>query len=171
MCEVNVKGPVTFTSLVLPHMASAGKGRIINIISEAAAIAPPMMTAYCSTKSAVLNFTTSLQEELNYGPIRAFALHPGGIGETSLVDFGSTKTGEPDARMLAGADPSILPLFYPDTADLSAQTVVYIATGKADAPAGLHLSANDNITELISRVDEIQENRLYKLTVNHLPSK
>lgn len=87
MHTVNVKAPVVLTSLVLPHMMAAGKGRIINIVSEAAIAHTMYMSAYGSSKAALTEFTTSLQQELNAGPIRAFALHPGAVAGTNLMDL------------------------------------------------------------------------------------
>lgn len=170
---VNVRGPVVLTNLMLPHMLSAGKGRIINISSEAAITSLPMMTAYNSTKASMLSFTSCLQEELKFGPIRAFAVHPGTIEGTSLTDIGSTNTGQPDARLLSslGGDDEVTKLMWLDKTKLSAQTIVYIATGKADVLAGLYISSNDNIAELVAKVDEINEERLYKTTVDHLSPK
>jgi short-subunit dehydrogenase len=55
---VNVRGQVALSNLMLPHMRSARKVRIINISSKAAITSLPMMTAYSSTKASMLSFTS-----------------------------------------------------------------------------------------------------------------
>lgn len=173
MHTVNVRAPVVLTSLVLPHMTAAGKGRIINIVSEAAIAHPMYMSAYSSSKAALIEFTTSLQQELNTGPIHAFALHPGAVAGTKLMDLKSMKSGEIDPRVAEALnfDANLIKSIWPDAAELGSQTVVYIATGKADSLAGHYISANDNITEVVARSDEIKKNALYKLTIRQLDPK
>jgi hypothetical protein len=48
---------------------------------------------------------------------------------------------------------------------------LYVATGKADVLAGLYISSNNDIAELVVKVDEINEERLYNMSVDHLSRK
>lgn len=83
------------------------------------------------------------------------------------------KSGEIDPRVAVtlNFDDNLINLIWPDAAELGSQNAVYIATGKADTLAGLYISANDNITELVARSDEIKKNALYKLTLCQLDPK
>jgi hypothetical protein len=110
---------------------------------------------------------------LKFGPIHTFAVHPGAVEGTSLTDIGSTKTGQSDAPQVSslGGHDDVRKLMWTDKTKLSAQTILYVATGKADVLAGLYISSNNDIAELVVKVDEINEERLYNMSVDHLSRK
>src|SRR6476620_10325833 len=58
--EVNYLGPVALTKLVLPHMRTAGAGRVLTVTSVGGAVGQPFADAYCGAKFAVEGFMQSL---------------------------------------------------------------------------------------------------------------
>ena len=110
---------------------------------------------------------------MKFGPIHAFAVHPGAVEGTSLTNIWPTKTGQSDAHQVSslGGDDDVTKLMWPDKTRLSAQTILYIAAGKADVLAGLYISSNNDIAELVVKVDEINEERLYNMSFDHLSRK
>jgi len=74
---VNVKGMAIVTEAVVPHMKSAGGGKIVNLASIAGRQGRPSLPHYSATKAAVINFTQSLANELGRDNINVNAVCPG----------------------------------------------------------------------------------------------
>lgn len=86
---VSLLGARNFTRAVLPHMISAGRGSIVNIVSIQAMVACPASVAYTTVKAGLLGFTASVACDFGPRNIRVNALCPGPI-ETRI----SPKPGE-----------------------------------------------------------------------------
>ncbi|HVU24696.1 MAG TPA: SDR family NAD(P)-dependent oxidoreductase [Opitutus sp.] len=76
MLDVNVRGLVQLTGLLLPALRARG-GAIMNIASTAAFQPTPFMATYGATKAFVLNWSVALNEELRGSGVRALAVCPG----------------------------------------------------------------------------------------------
>lgn len=85
--DINFFGMFLCIKHVLPHMRSAGKGRIINVSSVAAVLPVPYQSFYSCAKSAVNAFSLSLANEVK----------PFGISVTAVMP-GDIKTGFTNAR-------------------------------------------------------------------------
>lgn len=83
LLAVNVRAVLLLCAAVLPGMAAAGNGSIINVSSISGLVGTPNRAAYAATKGAVDAMTRSLAIE--YGPsgIRVNAVAPGVI-DTAL---------------------------------------------------------------------------------------
>lgn len=77
--DVNFFGMVNVTRAVLPAMRDAGRGRIINISSVAAAAAIPFQTFYSASKAAINSYTCALANEVRPCGITVTAVQPGDI--------------------------------------------------------------------------------------------
>ena len=77
MFTMNLKTAVIVCRAALPHLASGGAGRIINIGAGAAARAAAGMGAYTASKAGVERLTESLAEELKERHITVNAVLPG----------------------------------------------------------------------------------------------
>ena len=62
--NVNLGGLVAMTHAFLPHLESRPRAAILNISSASAFVALPYGSSYAASKSAVLNFSEALAEEL-----------------------------------------------------------------------------------------------------------
>jgi 3-oxoacyl-[acyl-carrier protein] reductase len=138
--EVNVLGVHLCCRAVIPGMLARGSGRIV-ITGSGGAYLPGMShTAYPASKAAVCRYGETLANELG-GRIPVFFFSPG------LVKTEMTKQ--------LGDDASWTP------PELSAQLVVALASGRADALAGRYIHAeHDDIDDLIARADEIEREDL-----------
>src|SRR5581483_6169750 len=76
MIDVNVRGLVHLTVLLLPLLRARG-GAIINIASTAAFQPTPGMATYGATKAFLLHWSLALNEELRGSGVRALAVCPG----------------------------------------------------------------------------------------------
>ena len=74
--SVNLRGAFICTKYAAEHMAAAGKGVIINIISTAGHQGEPGNIAYSTCKAGLLNFTRSAAMEFAAAGIRVVSLTP-----------------------------------------------------------------------------------------------
>ncbi len=162
--EVNLGGAFVLTQLVLAGMVVAGRGRIINITSNAGVYRWPLLSAYAASKAALVKLTENVAEEARPHGVSVFSVDPGilpiGLGEAALNSSADRRT--PEGRVhgwirdqLAsgrGADP-----------DQAADLVVALAGGRADRLSGRHISVTENLDALLRRIDLIERDDLHTL--------
>lgn len=85
--DVNLNGVVYGVHAVLPMMQEQGFGHIVNTASMAGQIPCPGLTAYATTKHAVVGLTRSLRAEVAQSGVRVSAFCPGVI-RTAIIDGG-----------------------------------------------------------------------------------
>jgi len=101
---VNVWGPVRLTQALLPHMVDRGSGHIVNVASVAAFAGVPGLTAYSTTKFAVLGYSEALRIELERHGVVVSVACPG------LVNTRFAENGQyPSQGARLGLTRSILP--------------------------------------------------------------
>lgn len=98
MIDVNVRAVVELCRVFLPAMRARGRGRIVNVASNAAFQPVPYLTVYAATKAFVLSFSEGLAEELRGSGVRVQALCPG-ITATEFLDVAETHRGLLVTRM------------------------------------------------------------------------
>jgi NAD(P)-dependent dehydrogenase (short-subunit alcohol dehydrogenase family) len=85
---VNVRSMVLAAQATVPHLAAGGGGSIINISSIAGLRAyPPRMTAYTTSKAAVIGLTIALAAQLGNRRIRVNAIAVGQVYTPVLARF------------------------------------------------------------------------------------
>jgi short-subunit dehydrogenase len=84
--EINLLGQVNATRLVLQQMQKQGWGTIVNVASVGGHIPTPFLTAYSTSKFAMVGFTRSLREELRLknSPIKLVLVSPGFVDTPML---------------------------------------------------------------------------------------
>lgn len=170
--EVNVGGVVACSRLVLPGMVARGRGRVLNITSEAGVFRWPLFSAYAVSKAAVVRYSENLAAEVRRHGLAVFSVHPGllpiGLSGLALASAAAPGSLEHAAfgwvrRQLAdgrGVDPSE-----------AGRLVVRLAAGEADALSGRHLSVHDDLDALIASADRVAAEDLYTLRVRRLPEQ
>lgn len=135
---VNVRGAFLLTQLLVPAMAAAGDGAVVNVSSQAAVQGQALISHYAATKAALLGLTRSLAVELAPA-VRVNAVCPG-IVETDMIteDFrrqggllgtgadavrATTLAGIPLGRFQKGTTVAATVAFLasPDAADITGQ--------------------------------------------------
>ena len=75
--DVNLKGCYLVGQAVAARMKPRGRGKIINVSSDAASLPAPRVSAYCVSKAGVAMLTRCMALELAQHGIRVNALAPG----------------------------------------------------------------------------------------------
>ena len=160
--EVSLKGTYLCTRAVLPAMLAAGRGRIVNVSSHAAARPAPYQSAYASAKAAVLRFTDSLAAELEGTGVLAFCITPGFVRTRMVEQAVRSPEGRRFLPHLEQRQDAVEP-------ERAAELVADIATGRLDPLAGCLLHVLDDVDELLGRADEIAEHGLHTLRLRTPP--
>ncbi len=77
LIRVNLIGMMHVTRLVLPHMIERREGHIINMVSVAGLISPPLLASYSASKFGVRAFTDALRREVAPFGIKVSGIYPG----------------------------------------------------------------------------------------------
>ena len=91
--NVNLRGLIVGTQLVIPDMVAAGRGRIINVTSEAGIHRWPLASAYSVSKAAVIKLTENLALEKRATPRHHRAQRPSRLPDR---DDGNRRRRGPD---------------------------------------------------------------------------
>jgi NAD(P)-dependent dehydrogenase (short-subunit alcohol dehydrogenase family) len=145
--DVNLRGTLLCSRVVLPAMVARQRGRIINITSQAGAHRWPLVSAYSVSKAAVIKFTENLAHETARHGVSVFSVHPGllpiGMSETVLAHAPTT----PRMPAVAGASPgttaAAVGVRMPQQAT---ELILRLAAGHADHLAGRHLRCTTTST-------------------------
>jgi NAD(P)-dependent dehydrogenase (short-subunit alcohol dehydrogenase family) len=167
--EVNLGGTVRCTRLVLPGMLERRRGRIINITSTAGTYRWPALSAYSVSKCAVVKFTENLGVQLRHSGVSIFSLHPGmleiGMGQTVMNGEARPGSAVVGVRAWKLAQKAAGRVTLPDRA---AEYVVTLASGRADALSGRHVSVDDDLDTLLRHAEDIKRQDLHTLRVRTL---
>lgn len=74
---INLGGPLHLTQALLPAMIAAGKGKIVNVSSDAGRVGSSGETTYAAAKGGVIAFTKSLAREVARYSINVNCVCPG----------------------------------------------------------------------------------------------
>jgi NAD(P)-dependent dehydrogenase (short-subunit alcohol dehydrogenase family) len=159
--EINMRGPFLCTRAVLPGMITRRRGRIVNISSGGAVLRLPQMAAYCATKAALTHWTNCLAREIETHGVVVLAFAPGFV--RTLMGERVTGSEVPEetrdhfrAIVNEGRDTPIA---------RSAQKLLFLVSGRADALSGRFIHARDDEEALARRAEEIRRDNLHVLEV------
>jgi NAD(P)-dependent dehydrogenase (short-subunit alcohol dehydrogenase family) len=164
--DINLRGSFLCARAVLAGMIERRYGRIINIASHAGVYRWPQVSAYSVSKAALVKLTENLAVETKRLGVAVFAVHPGivtiGLTEAALAISAAPDTPIGRAtgwvRQQVEAGNAVPP-------ERSAELVLRLAAGLADALSGRYLTVFDDLDTLIAQAAEIQRDDLYTLRV------
>jgi NAD(P)-dependent dehydrogenase (short-subunit alcohol dehydrogenase family) len=162
--DVNLYGAFLCGMTVLKTMVERKRGRIINVASGAALGPITFGSAYCVSKAALIRLTECFAADGREHGIIAFAIDPGSV-RTAMTEYliesveGQTYVPWYRKFILEGGD---VP------ADLSANLVTILASGKLDKFSGRFISTSDDINQLLTGAEEIEKHDLYTLRLRRL---
>jgi NAD(P)-dependent dehydrogenase (short-subunit alcohol dehydrogenase family) len=163
--DVNLRGVFLATQLVLPEMVSRGRGRVLNVTSEAGVRRWPLVSAYSVSKAAVTKFTENVAWEVRRFGVSVFSVHPGllPIGMSAAMPAEGAHTSSPyedhvwtwvrrEFAAGRGADP-----------DAAVMLITRLAAGDADALSGRHISVHDDLDAMLSHIEDVRHRDLHVL--------
>jgi NAD(P)-dependent dehydrogenase (short-subunit alcohol dehydrogenase family) len=169
--DVNLRGIVLTTQLVLPEMVARRRGRIVNMTSQAGVHRWPLVSAYSVSKAAVVKLTENLAHETARHGVSVFSVHPGllpvGMSEdvvarvpASAYEVQVRDWTQAELAGGGGADP-----------DQAVALILRLAAGDGDALSGRHLSVHDDLDAVLANVREVQARDLYVLRPDRLRAR
>lgn len=160
--EVNLLGTVICLRAVLPGMVSAGSGRIISVVTSGVAF--PYLSAYVTSKTAIMRLTETVAKEVRSQGVRLFALGPG-----------TTRTALSERSLYSPEGQEWIPWFgrifdegLTVPLERPVQLVLALALGKADELSGRFVSVADDLDRMVKTAKEIEAENLYALQVKKL---
>jgi NAD(P)-dependent dehydrogenase (short-subunit alcohol dehydrogenase family) len=162
--DVNLHGPFLCVRAVLPGMMERKQGRIINVSSVAGSISAPYLDSYSAAKTALVRFSECIAAETQAYGISIFTIDPGLVLTAMLGYLAESEAGHIYAPWARDAVQS----GQHQSAHLSADLVLLLASGKADAFSGRFLSVNDPVGDLLEKAAQISQSDLYTLRVGKL---
>ncbi len=162
--EVNVRGPLVCTQLVLPGMVARRRGRIVSVTSGAGTVSTPYYTSYVTSKAALIRLTECIALETKPYGIAVFAVAPGTV-RTKMTEYSlgshEGQTWLPWFRRIFDEHIDVPP-------ERAAELILNLASGRADALSGRTVSIYDDLEMLIASAGRIEEQNLYSLKLDRL---
>jgi NAD(P)-dependent dehydrogenase (short-subunit alcohol dehydrogenase family) len=163
--EINLRGSFLCARAVLSGMIEHRRGRIINIASHAGVFRWPRVSAYAISKAALVKLTENLAVEVKKLGVAVFAVHPGiaTIGLTEAALAATTAAPESSVGRAMGWVRQQVEAGHAVPPERSADLVLRLALGHADALSGRYLTVYDDLDALIAQATQIQQDDLYTL--------
>ena len=160
--QVNLVGVYLCCRSVIPVMVQGGGGRIINLSGSGATSAPYHLSAYGSSKAAIIRLTEILSLELADKNIQVNALGPGSIHTRMWEDItnqaqsvGDTELYEFGVQVTTGGGASI---------DRAAELAVWLAGEESRGLSGRMIHAvADDFPSLTPHIPDIMASDRYTL--------
>lgn len=105
---VNATAPYVFTRAAMPHMRTAGWGRVVNVTTSLSSMLRKGFFPYGSSKAALESMSAIWAEELEGSGITVNVLTPGGPTNTGMV----TQESAPDRSVLLSPDVMATPIRF-----------------------------------------------------------
>src|SRR3954454_15658836 len=135
--DINFKGPLRFTQLLLPGMVERGWGRIVNIGSDAGRVGSSLESVYSGAKGGVIAFTKTLARELARAGVTANTVCPGPTRTPMLAEM--------EPRMVEALERAVPMRRLGEPEDIAA-AVAFLASERAGYITGQTLSVSGGLT-------------------------
>jgi 3-oxoacyl-[acyl-carrier protein] reductase len=136
-------------------MIARQAGRIVNVVSGAGTRAYPDMSAYVTSKTALIRLSEQLALELKPHGISVFPIRPGMV-RTAMLEEARQHLPFIQKSLDDGLDV---------TPEVVAGLVATLASGAADSLSGHLFSVEDDVEAIVRRAEAVRENELYLLRV------
>lgn len=138
--EVNLRGTYLLCRAFLPLLLASSLKTIVNVTSIGALMVSPGASAYQTSKVAVTRFTEFLSVEYSEQGLVAFSIHPGAVKTELAMNM-----------------PQHMHELLIDEPQLPADTVCWLVQERRPWLGGRYISVNWDMTELLSKKQEIVE--------------
>ncbi|KAH9886810.1 hypothetical protein F4778DRAFT_439784 [Xylariomycetidae sp. FL2044] len=139
--EVNLKGPFLIARAFIPLMLEGGDKTLVTVSSVGAHCVVPGLSGYQMSKLVVLRLHEFIVAEYGDKGVLAYCIHPGNI-PTDIVGG------------MEGLAPELRPVFV-DTAELSADSLVYLTSEKRVWLGGRYVNVTWDLPELMAKEEDM----------------
>lgn len=141
LLDINLRGPLNMHHIVVPQMLARGRGRVINISSDAARVGSSGESVYSACKGGILAFSKTLARELARKGVTVNVVCPGptdtpilrgflGEGESGQKIYDALVRAIPMKRVGQPADiPGIVAFLASDEAAFITGQVISVSGG------------------------------------------
>ena len=137
----------------IPLLLKGQSKVLVNVSSVGALVTTPALSAYQTSKTAVIRLTDFIAAEYAEQGLTAFSIHPGNI----LTDIVGGGHGMEDK----------LKAVFTETPQLCADTLVYLTKERRQWLSGRYVNCFWDMPELTSAEKRIVDGDLLKLTLMH----
>jgi 2-hydroxycyclohexanecarboxyl-CoA dehydrogenase len=141
--DINFKGPLRFTQLLLPGMVERRWGRIINIGSDAGRVGSSLESVYSGAKGGLIAFTKTIAREVARRNVTANVVCPGPTDTPMLQE---TMAAQDNADAVLKAMVKAVPMRRLASPDEIASAVRFFASDRAGYVTGQTLSVSGGLT-------------------------
>lgn len=143
LIDINLRGPLNLHHLVAPGMAARGRGRIINISSDAARVGSSGESVYSACKGGIIAFSKTLARELARKGVTVNVVCPGPTDTPLLRGFlGEGEAGQKVYDALVRA----IPMKRVGQPDDIPGLVAFLASDEAGFITGQVISVSGGLT-------------------------
>ena len=160
--EINVFGSILMCRALLPHFKDQGYGKIIQLSGGGATNPLPRISAYATSKAAIVRFAETLAEEVRGTGIDVNAVAPGALNTRMLdevIEAGPKKVGQAfydraiKQKESGGA-----------SLDRSADLALFLASAESNGITGKLISSVwDNWEHWPEHLDDLSSSDVYTL--------
>ncbi len=141
--DINLYGPLNLHHLVLPHMVERGRGKVVNIASDAARAGSSGEAVYSACKGGIVSLTRTLARELARANIQINVICPGPTDTPLFASFaGDDEAGR---KLVAGLERAI-PMRRLGQPDDYPGLVAFLASSDANFITGQTVSISGGLT-------------------------
>jgi 2-hydroxycyclohexanecarboxyl-CoA dehydrogenase len=141
--DINFKGPLRFTRLLLPGMVERKWGRIINIGSDAGRVGSSLEAVYSGAKGGIIAFTKTIAREVARNGVTANVVCP---GPTDTPFMKETMAAQENSDAVLSAMVKSVPMRRLAAPEEIAAAVRFFATDDAGYVTGQTLSVSGGLT-------------------------
>ena len=143
LIAINLRGPLNMHHLVLPQMLARGRGRIVNISSDAARVGSSGESVYSACKGGIISFSKTLAREVVRKGITVNVVCPGPTDTPILRGFlGEGEAGQRVYDALVRA----IPMKRVGQPDDIPGIVAFLASDEAGFITGQVISVSGGLT-------------------------
>jgi NAD(P)-dependent dehydrogenase (short-subunit alcohol dehydrogenase family) len=111
LIAINLKGVFLCCQAAAPLLRQSGRGRIVNVSSDAGKKGFPLISAYCASKFGVIGFSKAIAGELAPYGVTVNCVCPTGVTSTGMgqqiLSWMAEKSGRPAGEILASREQSV----------------------------------------------------------------
>ena len=143
LLDINLRGPLNMHHIVLPQMLARGRGRVVNISSDAARVGSSGESVYSACKGGITSFSKTLAREVARKGITVNVVCPGPTDTPILRSF----LGEGDAgQKVYDALVRAIPMKRVGQPDDIPGLVAFLASEEAGFITGQVISVSGGLT-------------------------